>query len=222
MEKLIQKALEKKKIDEQQAKRIQKNIDDVNFASPLGREQAIRDSIKWCAMGNRKLVEALREDKIKPKYDENKVHYVVITGIIVKSNKFLIVKRAYTEKAFPGKWTVPGGKLELSDYKNTSKITGPQWYNVLDKLLKREIKEETNLGVENMRYLTNLVFIRPDNIPTVVLSFFVDYLSGSVKLNEELIDYVWINLKEAKRYDLIEGIYEELEMVNKILNNSIA
>jgi len=72
MNKLIQEALEKKKIDIQQAEKIQKNIDNVNFISPLGREQAIKDSIKWCIKGNRELQIALREDKriqglLKPK-----------------------------------------------------------------------------------------------------------------------------------------------------------
>jgi len=28
----------------------------------------------------------------------------------------LIAKRSEKEKAFPGKWTVPGGKLEVLDY----------------------------------------------------------------------------------------------------------
>ena len=43
-------------------------------------------------------------------YDKNKAHYVVSTAILVnKEGKFLIARRAEWEKAFPGKWTVPGG-----------------------------------------------------------------------------------------------------------------
>ena len=48
-------------------------------------------------------------------YDKNKAHYIVVTGILVKAGKYLIVKRAGWEKAFPEKWTVPGGKLEVLD-----------------------------------------------------------------------------------------------------------
>tara|TARA_Y100000310_G_C20702929_1_gene831730 strand:- start:10029 stop:10202 length:174 start_codon:yes stop_codon:yes gene_type:complete len=49
--------------------------------------------------------------------DKNLLHYVVVTGILVNSQgKYLITKRAEWEKAFPGKWTVPGGKLEVLDY----------------------------------------------------------------------------------------------------------
>ena len=55
-------------------------------------------------------------------YDKNKAHYVVVTGIIIKDGKFLITKRAPTEKAFPNEWTVPRGKLELDDYKKNQRI----------------------------------------------------------------------------------------------------
>ena len=50
-------------------------------------------------------------------YNPEKTHYVVATCILVKDGKFLIAKRAPTEKAFPNQWTVPGGTLEASDYK---------------------------------------------------------------------------------------------------------
>lgn len=50
------------------------------------------------------------------KYDKNQVHYVAATVIIVKDGKYLIAKRSDWEKAFPSKWTVPGGKLEALDY----------------------------------------------------------------------------------------------------------
>ena len=42
-------------------------------------------------------------------YDPQKAHYLVVTGIILKDGKFLITKRAPTEKAFPNQWTVPVG-----------------------------------------------------------------------------------------------------------------
>lgn len=47
--------------------------------------------------------------------DRNKIHYVTATVIPVRDGKFLIARRAEWEKAFPGKWTVPGGKLEVLD-----------------------------------------------------------------------------------------------------------
>src|SRR3989344_3616603 len=72
-------------------------------------------------------------------YDSQKAHYLVVTGILIKDNKFLITKRAPTEKAFPNQWTVPGGKLELDDYAKRPKDTSAHWYNVFEDLLKRKI-----------------------------------------------------------------------------------
>ena len=150
-------------------------------------------------------------------YDPQKAHYLVVTGIIVKDGKFLITKRAPTEKAFPNQWTVPGGKLELDDYTKRPKDTSAHWYNVLEDLLRREVNEETGLKIKNIRYLTSLAYIRSDKIPTIIVSLFTDYNRGKIKLCPALTEYAWVTLKEAKNYDLIEGIYEELEMLDKVL-----
>lgn len=150
-------------------------------------------------------------------YDPEKAHYIVVTGVVVKNGKFLVTKRAATEKAFPNQWTVPGGKLEAHDYKNRPKDTNSHWYNVLEDLLKREVAEETGLKIKNIGYITSLVYVRSDDIPTLIISLFADYDSGEIKLCPALTEYAWVSLAEAKNYDLIEGIYEELEMLDGIL-----
>jgi len=150
-------------------------------------------------------------------FDSNKAHYVVVTVIVVKDGKFLITKRAPTEKAFPNQWTVPGGKLEVKDYTSRAKDTGEHWYNVLETLAKREVFEETAVKIKNIGYVTSLVYIRSDGIPTLIISLFADYDSGEVKLDSSLTEYSWITLAEAKKYDLIEGIYEEFDMLDRIL-----
>ena len=68
--------------------------------------------------------------------DKNLNHYIVVTGIVVKDGKYLITKRAEWEKAFPGRWTVPGGKLEVLDYVLREKDTPHHWYNVFLKIKK--------------------------------------------------------------------------------------
>ena len=151
--------------------------------------------------------------------DENKFHYVVATGIIIKDKKYLITKRADWEKAFPGKWTVPGGKLEVTDYKNKPKDTSSHWYNILETLLKREVNEETGLYIKNINYLTSMTFIRPDNIPVLIVSLYADHDSGEVELSKDMVEHAWVSLEEAKNYDLIEGIYEEIMMLDDLLKN---
>lgn len=149
--------------------------------------------------------------------DKNQAHYITATVIPVRNGKFLIAKRAEWEKAFPGKWTVPGGKLEVLDYVLREKDTGFHWYNVLENLAKREVKEEVGLEIENLDYVTSLVYIRSDKIPSLIISLWAEAPKGEVRLCNALTEYKWVSLEEAKRYDLIEGIYEELEILDKKL-----
>ncbi len=147
---------------------------------------------------------------------QEKTHYVSITGIIYKDDKYLICKRSLNEKAFPCKWCVPGGKIEKGDFINTKKDTTDHWLNIFEKVLQKEIKEETNLQIKNIDYVSSLVFIRPNGYSTIIVSMSGEYLSEDVKLQEEeLTDYAWVTLEEAKNYDLIENIYEQLQAVEK-------
>ncbi len=177
------------------------------------------------------------------------LHRIVLTAIIYKSPgqnikggsediKYLIVKRNPTKKAFPGKWTVPGGGLEVDDYINVPKTTSDHWYFAVENALRREIKEESGLDVEKPKYLLDIVFIRSDGIPVVILSYFCKWksnevtpvrdskdrdklkkenISNGVKLNKENTDYKWVGFQEAKNYDLVPGLLGEIEMVDKIL-----
>ncbi len=150
-------------------------------------------------------------------YDSEKAHYVVATCILVKDGKFLIAKRSGKEKSFPNMWTVPGGKLEVSDYRNRPCDTSCQWYNIFEDICKREVREEVGIEVDRMKYLTSLIFIRPDGIPTLVASMFAHTNEDKVKLSPELTEYAWVTLEEARKYELIDGIYEELELLDKHL-----
>ena len=150
-------------------------------------------------------------------YDTNQVHYVVVTGILVREGKYLIAKRADWEKVFPGKWTVPGGKMMVLDYALKKKDTSQHWYAVLEEVLRREIREEANLEVSNIGYVTSMVYIRPDEIPCLIVSLFADASEGEVHLCPALTEYTWVSLEEAKEYDLIEGITDELVMLDTFL-----
>lgn len=130
----------------------------------------------------------------------------------MKDNRYLITRRAATKKKFPGRWTVPGGRLEVSDYQNLPKDTEYHWYNVVGKTLRREVKEEVNIEIKNVNYLTSITMLVGD-YPTLILSYMADYKSGDIVLQkEELDEYKWVTLGEAKQHDLIEGIYDELVM----------
>ena len=148
--------------------------------------------------------------------EANLLHEIAITAIVVKNGKYLITKRSLTKKRFPGKWTVPGGKLETKDYLDLPKDTEDYWYNVLEKVLRREVKEEGGIEIKNIEYVTSLATIHSDGNPSLVISCVADYGSGKIKLQKEETDeFAWVSLKEAKKYDLIDGIYDELVMADK-------
>jgi NADH pyrophosphatase NudC (nudix superfamily) len=142
---------------------------------------------------------------------------VVITAIIQKDGKFLILQRSASKRRFPGRWTVPGGHLETSDYMNEPKDTAEYWYNVLEKALAREVAEEAGLKIKNVRYVTSLATVHADGAPSLVISCLADYASGQIRLQpEECQAHAWVDLKEAKSYDLIDGIYDELAMADSV------
>lgn len=145
------------------------------------------------------------------------LHEVVITAIVVKDGKYLITKRSPSKKRFPGMWTVPGGRLETSDYLAMPKDTEHYWYNVLEGVLRREGKEEVGVDIENIVYVASLAAVHQDGAPSLVISCMVDYVSGEVKLQEgEAVEAKWVGLEEAKNYDLIDGIYDELAMADSL------
>jgi 8-oxo-dGTP pyrophosphatase MutT (NUDIX family) len=140
---------------------------------------------------------------------------VAITAIVVKNSKYLITRRSKNKKRFPGKWTVPGGKLETDDYMKLPKDTEFYWYNVMEKVLKREVQEEVGITIKNIEYVTSLATVHEDSAPSLVISCMADYDSGQITLQPEESDqFALVDLAEAKKYDLIDGIYDELVMTD--------
>src|SRR3989344_8825553 len=90
------------------------------------------------------------------------LHRIAVTGIIWKkeadgTRRYLITKRSPTKKAWPNKWTVPGGGMETDDYIHSeatyANSESPQWYNAVEKTLRREILEEAGVEVSDIGYL---------------------------------------------------------------------
>jgi len=113
-------------------------------------------------------------------------------------------------------WTVPGGHLEVEDYIKLPKDTIYYWYNVLEKVLKREVKEEVGINIKNIEYVTSLAAVHMDGNPSLVISCLADYSSGRVKLQRgETEEFAWVTLRQARKYALIDGIYDEIALAEK-------
>lgn len=150
---------------------------------------------------------------------DKELHRVVTTVLIYKPDfTYLITKRALHKKMMPGKWTIPGGGLTVDDYIHTPPHSkgAPQWYGALQNAMKREIKEEVNLEIGKAELLTDLTFVIPDGTPVICFSYFAPYISGEVVLDEDATEYAWVTAEEAKSYDLIDGIWGEINEIDQI------
>lgn len=69
---------------------------------------------------------------------DKELHRIASTCIIYKdgsafaeglgeTKKYLLLQRSLEKKAFPGKWTVPGGGLSTDDYINLPKTTSDHY-----------------------------------------------------------------------------------------------
>lgn len=100
------------------------------------------------------------------------------------NNRFLLIK---TNK-WNGLWGVPGGKV---NYKES-----------LIDALKREIFEETNLNIYNIKFINFFEAIEDKNFYKKNHMILFNYLAFTknidIKLNDEIQDYIWVNYKEYK------------------------
>ena len=77
--------------------------------------------------------------------------------------------------------------------------------------MRREVSEEVGIDIDNIEYVTSLATVHADGAPSLVISCMADYASGEITLQpEETDEFAWVDIEEAKKYDLIDGILDEL------------
>lgn len=149
---------------------------------------------------------------------EDKLFYVVANVVVYRESdkRCLILKRAEIEKVHPGKYCVPGGKLEWGgfDLSRPTRMNGDvlDFEDAIEDLLSREVKEEAGIEIErDLKYINNVAFVRPDGAPTILVKFAARYKNGDVELEDKVfVDYAWVTSEEVKKYDCIKGIPEEI------------
>lgn len=110
----------------------------------------------------------------------------VVAALIEKDNKYLIARRSTGSKEVLGKWEFPGGKVEKNEKE--------------EKALEREIKEEFELDIKAIKFITNNIYISPSR--TIDLRLYkCNYISGDFNLHDHS-EYIFIDKNKILTYDL--------------------
>lgn len=149
---------------------------------------------------------------------QDKLFYFVANVVVYRpeDGRCLILKRDMREKVHPGRYAVPGGKLEWANLPigKPTRVNGDvlDFENAVEDLLRREVKEEAGIEIGGeLSYLNSVAFVRPDGIPVVLVKFAAKYKSGDVVLEQgAFTDYAWVNAEEVKKYECIDGICDEV------------
>jgi 8-oxo-dGTP diphosphatase len=122
---------------------------------------------------------------------------VGVGAIIVRDGKILLAKRG--SEPGKGKWSVPGGLVELGEK--------------IEKAVVREVKEETNLDVETIRLVDAVNNIIKDSngklrFHFVILDFMAMLMGGTLQSSSDVVDTKWVGLEEVEDYDLTDTFRE--------------
>jgi ADP-ribose pyrophosphatase YjhB (NUDIX family) len=128
----------------------------------------------------------------------NKTHLILVNAVVRRGDEVLISKRSQEELHQPGKWTIPGGKVE--------RTKGQVWH-VIEKTLAKEVLEETGIKIKNDPFfIVNNTFIRSTGQHVVALIFLCEYKSGKAKPLEDTDDVKWITKKEINNFDFAPNV----------------
>jgi len=135
---------------------------------------------------------------------KNQTHLVLVNAIVEKDGKVLISQRSYGESHEPGKWTVPGGKVDHTE--------GNIW-NIIEKTLAKEVLEETGVVIkEEVRLIANNTFIRSTGHHVIALIFHCHWKSGQAKALEDTINVKWITKDQIDDLEYPPNVREYLKL----------
>lgn len=120
-----------------------------------------------------------------------------VAAIITEDNKILLEKRS--SLIDKNKWCLPGGALEYGE----TALTG----------IKREVKEETGLTLENIKFLGYFDEIIPEMKNHSVVLIYSGKTNGTPKMQKsEVQELKWFTKEETDRLDIA---YRHKEIIEK-------
>jgi len=138
---------------------------------------------------------------------------VGIGVVIVRDFKIALIKRG--NEPSKGKWTIPGGLVELGES--------------VEEAVIREAKEETCLDVEEPQLIDvvgNVDLDEDDKVKYhyVIIDYLVHVKSGNIQAASDAAELLWVPFGEVEDYNLTTSFRvffrqnrEKLEKVNSYL-----
>ena len=121
----------------------------------------------------------------------------VVAAIIVEKDKVLVTQRGYGE--FKDGWEFPGGKVELGE--------------TLEGALKREIKEELDIGIEIDTYIDTVEYDYPQ-FHLTMHCYKCRILDGQLMLKEHEASK-WVSQDELNEIDWLAADRIVVERMRK-------
>jgi 8-oxo-dGTP diphosphatase len=137
-----------------------------------------------------------------------------VGAVIIKDGKILLEKRK--NEPGKGKWSIPGGLVELGES--------------VEQTVIREVKEETGLEVEKPEHIDVVDnVVRDDNSEIkyhfVIIDYFVKLKGGTMKATSDAEELRWVTFDEVEKYDLtitfrafFQRNRQKLEKLNSYFN----
>jgi mutator protein MutT len=122
---------------------------------------------------------------------------VGVGAVIIQDGRILLEKRK--NEPGKGKWSIPGGLVELGE-------------NV-EQTVIREVREETGLEVEKPEHIDVVDnVVRDDNgeikYHFVIIDYFVKLKGGRMKATSDAEELRWVTFDEVEKHDLTKTFRE--------------
>ncbi|NMC36141.1 NUDIX domain-containing protein [Candidatus Beckwithbacteria bacterium] len=117
---------------------------------------------------------------------------VIVTAVIEKKGQILFGWQKQGRGPYPNTWHLPGGGVNLED-------------ESLEKALKREIMEETNLEIDDIKPIgfdEDYTQSNGQDVHYVFLSFSCQVKAGEAKASDDLAEVKWVKKEDIKNLKL--------------------
>lgn len=128
---------------------------------------------------------------------ENK-KFVSAHVVIFDGDKFLIVRRSKSDQWMPGRYGLPGGKIEKGESPKDA--------------LARECMEEVNLTI----FPENCVFLPRISNKNNHAFYLCTKFEGKVQLDAEHDDYKWVKFENLDNYNIIPDLKNTISVAMEI------